>query len=275
VREPYIGVLIDGTFTQDFEYLKTIIRRLSVERNLTLELYLTNGATQRKFETTTIDAPFVSLSPYAFRELILSDSSRQRVFSAIAAQARDIFQFSSQQNPANQNIVSVMLEDNLDVGAYRKMRELASQQLDGAASFIRSTCLRCFSAQDRKSDADTAGDPREEHSVDRFGELKRGDGFSLDGVGFRYPGESTELGLTPEKLKELVSSGYSKGLRFFSLWRHNWQGADASGDNPHPTDRNYLPSTPEQEGFELSILRQGLVVEPVDEEELDSGLMAR
>ncbi len=275
VREPYIGVLIDGTFAQDFEYLKTVITRLSKERNLTMVLYLTNGATQRDFKTTTISAPFVRDSPLSFRVNILSNADMQRTFSGLAAQARDLFQFSSQQNPANQNFVSVMLEDNLDVRAYRKMRELAAQQLDGSASFVRSTCLRCVSPSDSGSDADTAGDAREEHTPAKFGELRAGDGFSLDGTGFRYPAESSELGVSPEELSGLIQAGFSRGLRYFGLWRHAWQGANASGDNPHPSERAYVASVPEQESFELSMLRLGLVPEPQEESELDSGVMSR
>jgi len=275
IREPYIGVLVDGTFSLDTEYLKTVISRLSVDRNLTLELYLTNGATQRAYDQTPIRAPFVTLAPLVFRSRIQFDEGLKREFSSIAARARDLFEYSKQQNPANQHIASVMLEDNLDVGAYRTMRELAAQQLDGTAGFIRSTCLRCVSPDDRGSDADTAGDPREEHKPDKMRELRRGDGFTLDGTGFRYPGESATLGISPDELKSLVQEGYAKGLRFFGLWRHNWQGAKQfSRDNPHPDERNYVASTPEQEAFELEVLRLGLIAEPSDDnEEADSGIL--
>lgn len=275
IREPYIGVLVDGTFNVDTEYLKTVISRLSVDRNLTVELYLTNGATQRLYDQTPIRAPFVTLNPLAFRSRIQFDEGLKREFSSIAARARDLFEYSKQQNPANQHIASVMLEDNLDVGAYRTMRELAAQQLDGTAGFIRSTCLRCVSPDDRGSDIDTAGDPREEHKPEKMRELRRGDGFTLDGAGFRYPGESSTLGISPEELKSLVQEGSTKGLRFFGLWRHNWQGAkESSRDNPHPDERNYVASTPEQEAFELEVLRLGLVAEPSDEnEEADSGVL--
>lgn len=275
IREPYIGVMIDGTFGLDTEYLKTIIARLSVDRNLTIELYLTNGATQRLYEKPLIRAPFVTIPPFAFRNKIQFDEGLKREFSSIAARARDVFEYSRQQNSANQHLVSVMLEDNLDVRAYRAMRELAAQQLDGTAGFIRSTCLRCVSSDDRESDIDTAGDPREEHKPDKMKELRRGDGFSLDGTGFRYPEESSALGISANELKGLIQEGYGKGLRYFALWRHNWQGAkEFARDNPHPDERNYIASTPEQEAFELEMLRLGLVAEPVDEDaDVDSGVV--
>ncbi|MEI6518166.1 MAG: hypothetical protein WCN89_05690, partial [bacterium] len=132
IREPYIGVLVDGTFGQDFEYLKTIIARLSVERNLTMVLYLTNGATQRR-RASKIDAPFVKIDPKIFRSEILSDQKLRGQFSALAAQARNILQYSLEQNPANQNLVSVMLEDNLELAAYRSMRDLARQEVGSLA----------------------------------------------------------------------------------------------------------------------------------------------
>ena len=275
IREPYIGVLVDGTFGQDFEYLKTIIARLSVERNLTMVLYLTNGATQRKWNETKIDAPFVKEDPKLFRGKILSDQKLRAQFSALAAQARNILQYSLEQNPANQNLVSVMLEDNLDLAAYQTMRDLARQEVGSLASFIRSTCLRCFDPKDEGSDADTDGDAREEHKLELFSVLKRGDAFSLDGVGFAYPGEGAEAGVSPEQLNANIQASYLRGLRFFGLWRHNWQGVVSDGNKLTPDKRSYLPSTPEQEAFELSMLRLGLFVEPApgDDDEQDGDVV--
>jgi len=273
IREPYIGVLIDGTFSQDFEYLRNIIARLSENRTLTLELYLTNGPTQRNGNPRGIEAPFLNNPPSAFRSLIMNSASAQSQFSALAAQARDIFQFSRGVNPANQHLVSVMLEDNLDVKTYSFMRQLAVQQLDDLAGFIRSTCVGCAQG-DREVDGDTAGDPREEHRVDTFAELKEGDGFTLDGVGFRYPGDSPGLGISSDRLKELITESDAKGVRFFGLWRHGWQGAlENSRDNPHPRDRTYIASTPLQESFEIEMLRLGLTPEVAEDVEQDSGLM--
>lgn len=275
IREPYIGVLVDGTFGRDFEYLKTIIARLSVERNLTMVLYLTNGATQRDWDTTKIDAPFVTKDPKLFRSEILFDQKLRGQFSALAAQARDILQYSLEQNPANQNLVSVMLEDNLDLAAYRSMRDLARQEVGSLASFIRSTCLRCIDSKDDGSDADTDGDAREEHKLELFSVLKRGDAFSLDGVGFAYPGEGAEAGVSPEQLNANIQASYLRGLRFFGLWRHNWQGVVSEGNKLTPDKRSYLPSTPEQEAFELSMLRLGLFVEPApgDDDEQDGDVV--
>ncbi len=275
IREPYIGVLVDGTFGLDFEYLKTIIARLSVERNLTMVLYLTNGATQRAWETTKIDAPFVTKDPKLFRSEILFDQKLRAQFSAIAAQARNILQYSLEQNPANQNLVSVMLEDNLDLTAYRSMRDLARQEVGSLASFIRSTCLRCFDSKDEGSDADTDGDAREEHKLELFSVLKRGDAFSLDGVGFAYPGEVAGVGVSPEQLSANIQASYLRGLRFFGLWRENWQGVVSEGNKLTPDKRSYLPSTPEQEAFELSMLRLGLFVEPApgDDDEQDGDVV--
>ena len=274
IREPYIGVLVDGTFGQDFEYLKTIIARLSVERNLTMVLYLTNGATQRR-RASKIDAPFIKIDPKIFRSEILFDQKLRGQFSALAAQARNILQYSLEQNPANQNLVSVMLEDNLDLAAYRSMRDLARQEVGSLASFIRSTCLRCFDPKDEGSDADTDGDAREEHNLELFSVLKRGDAFSLDGVGFAYPGEGAEAGVSPEQLNANIQASYLRGLRFFGLWRHNWQGVVSEGNKLTPDKRSYLPSTPEQEAFELSMLRLGLFVEPApgDDNEQDGNVV--
>lgn len=262
VREPYIGVLIDGTFGRDFSYLKDIIGRLSLDgRDLTLALYLSNGPTMRDWRTTPIDALFSRIDPAEFRASIRRNQQLRGQFLAVAAQARDLFLYNVAVNPGNNNVAIVMLEDNLDVAAYRSMRDLANEQLESIAGFVRNPCFKCFDG----NDDDTAGNPREEHQVDRFQILKDGDGYSLDGVSFRYPNGSGN-GVSAEQLSALLNQSVDKGLRYFGLWREEWQGVKQGTPNVRPVERTYVAPTPDEQEFEIQALRTGLFAESADEE---------
>lgn len=267
VRQPYIGVLIDGTFSRDFTYLQDIITRLSSGgRDLTLVLYLANGATQRK-PGTLIEAPFVREDPIAFRNLIRRTGGQlQAQYSQLARDARAIFEFSLETNPENTNIAIVMLEDNLDTEAYRVMLNLARAELDGIATIYRNPCEGCGVDG---SDDETLGQPREEHKVERFALLQSGDGFTLDGTGFEYPNGPRSPALSALELEDLLQDGYKKGLAYFGLWRYGWQGLVQGQGNPLPSTRTYVPSTPEEIDYEINVLRTGLP--PESEDETDTG----
>jgi hypothetical protein len=258
VREPHIGVLIDGTFGRDFAYLKDIITRLSADgRALTLVLYLSNGPTMRKWNETPIDQHiFARISPEEFRLQIRRNVTLRAEFLAVVLQAKDVFEHSAGLGAGNTNLAVVMLEDNLEVLSYRALREIAAEQLGSIAGFVRNPCVRCREG----NDDNTLGDPREEHALDRFGILKSGDGYSLDGVSFRYPsGEGS--GVTPEQLVNYLNESTRKGLRYFGLWREEWQGVKEGIPNKRPEERLYVASSPDQQAFEIEMLRTGLLTE--------------
>lgn len=262
VREPYIGVLIDGTFSRDFSYLKDVVTRLSAEgRELTLVLYLSNGPTMRKWEVTPIDQHiFARISPEEFRLQIRRNMSLRAEFFAVVLQAKDVFAHNLSLGPNNTNVAIVMLEDNLDVLAYRALREIAAEQLGPMAGFMRNPCIGCHPG----NDDDTLGDAREEHQLERFDILKAGDGYSLDGVGFRYPnGEGS--GVAADQVTDYIEESLRRGLRFFGLWQENWQGVRDGIPNKRPEDRTYLPSSPDQQAFEVELLRLGLIREDQEE----------
>jgi hypothetical protein len=265
VREPYIGVLIDGTFGRDFNYLKEIITRLSDDdRDLTVALYLSNGPTMRKWKETPIDEHiFARISPLEFREQIRWNMRLKAEFLAVAIQAKDVFNHNTSLNPGNSNVAIVMLEDNLDALSYRALREIGAEQVGSIAGFIRNPCVGCGV---EGSDDNTLGDPREEHAIDRFAILKQGDAYSLDGVGFRYPNSSGD-GVSPEQLDSMLKASVERRLRYFGLWRHEWQGVIEGVPNRRPQERNFIASNQDQLGFEIQALRTGLLEEAPPEEE--------
>jgi hypothetical protein len=217
----------------------------------------------RKGESTPVEALFSRIDPVAFRQRIRRDQQLRAQFLAVTLQAKEIFSYNQSLSQGNSNIAIVMLEDNLDVFSYRSMREIAAEQLGSLAGFIRNPCLGC--SEDKGSDDDTLGDPREEHQLDRFGILKRGDAYSFDGAGFRYPATEGD-GVPAERALEVMRSSFEKGLRYVGLWRHDWQGVKEGIANKATSERNYIPSNPDQQEFELQMLRTGLIVEAESEE---------
>jgi hypothetical protein len=266
IREPHIGVLIDGTFGRDYEYLKDIIRRLSGDgRQLALALYLSNGATQRRWRTTPINAPFVRINPEDFRQDIRRNVEIRAQYSEIAANARRIFDYNLSLNPRAKNFAVVMLEDNLDRESFRAMVQLANEQLNGVATIVRNPCESCGVAG---TEGDTLGYAREEHSVIGFLRLQQGDGFTLDGTGFSYPTEAQSTAVDPQQLTSLITDSYQKGLSYFGLWRAGWQGVSADGQNREPKARSYIASTADEMEFEIRALREGLPLEDAGDQDL-------
>ncbi len=259
IREPYVGILIDGTFGRDDAYLQSIIQRLSADgRQLVLALYLANGPTMRDYHVTSIDTPFSRIEPGSFRARIVEEFQLQESYAEVAVQARELFRFSQGVNPANKNIAVVMLEDNLNRSSYGVMREIARSALDGSNfTIVRNPCVGCF----RGNDGDSLGDASEEHQMSRFSLLMQGDGFSLDGTGFSYPEAAEQEGLSSAAVLQLMRDSVQRRLRYVGLWRAAWQGVVPGVDNLHPSQRSYRASNAAQRAFEIAVLREGLTEE--------------
>lgn len=259
VRDPYVGILIDGTFGRDFDYLRDIIFRLNADgRKLHLALYLSNGASQRQWRSTPIDAPFVKEDPFVFRRKIRRDAQVQAQYRALAADARGLFQYNLQVNPEATNYAVLMLEDNLDSESFRSMLNIAAAELEGSAVIVRNPCVGC---NVDGTTNETFGNLLEEHGVGRLIALKPGEGFTLDGSGFLYPGEAGNGDLKYDELLSSMNSAYRLNLSYYGLWRENWQGVVKGRPNPHPSKRAYGAPTVDEMELEIRALREGLPVE--------------
>ncbi len=270
VQEPYIAVLVDGTFGNDFGYLRELITRLNADgRNLHLGLYLANGPAQRRYRNPPYEAPFVRTSPEEFRrEIRRSNSDAQIQYLNIIADARRLFEYNILTNPKAKNYAIVMLEDNLDRDSFRAMSNLAREQLEAVATIVRNPCKGCYDGNDDES----LGYAVEEHLVERFELLKGGDGYTLDGQSFAYPTEITVgKAVTPEQLISLLKGAYQRNLRYFGLWRHSWQGTGEGVPLTDPKSRVYTPSNPDEMEFEIQAIRAGLpVVNSDDDVQVDA-----
>ena len=258
IREPYISVLIDGTFANDFDYIENIIKRLSADgRRLTLGLYISNGPTMRIWDKTPIRTDFSTTEPSEFRYLIQADETVRNQYAELVNIAQRLFEFNLLTNRSNKNIAVPMLEDNLDRDSYLAARSIAATQLDSLVKFARNPCEGCYSG----NNGEALGDILEEHRTSYLNQLSTGDGFTLDGLGFTYPDTTGQTGLTPQKLNELIDATLQQSLAYFGLWRHGWQGVIPRTANVHPDKRNYIPSTDAEAEFEITTLRRGLTVE--------------
>jgi hypothetical protein len=257
VHEVYLGVLTDGTFSFDAAYLEDVLTRLATAgRTITLALYLTNGSTMRDWKTTQITAAFDQYDPVAFRELIRFHAPTQKIFRDLTARVKPIFLKNKALGSSNTNLVSVMLEDNLDRDSYITMRDQARSVLGDVAKFIRNPCVNCGVDG---TDPDTVGDPLEVHSPDLMSTLQNGDGLTLDGTGYSFPGETGSTQPKIGSFAEVADEALSKKLGYFGLWRAERQGLGAgSNKNVLPENRNYEVPTEDQARQEIEILRQGL-----------------
>lgn len=254
IRDLYLGVLVDGTFSFDTEYLESVIRRLnSGGRALTLGVYLTNGATPRQWDRTPIRAPFTTISPERFRSLVFSDPATRETVRALAERILPALDLNRGLSPHNRNVVSVMLEDNLDAESYRAMRTLVQPTVGDRAVFIRNPCF-CY----RGSDFDPQGDPLETHllSNEWLNRLGDGDGLTLDGVGFRFPAEPISSQRSLAEVERLLDDLRVRRLAYVGLWREQRQGI--TPEMPHPDQRTYEVPTEEQSRYEIELLRYGL-----------------
>lgn len=251
----FLGVLADGTFSWDAGYFSFVLRRLAQgDRSLTLEVYLTNGSAMRQFKNTAVDAPFAQIEPREFRSLIRFDGSLRSEFQRLVRRVIPLLDLNLRLNSRNKNYVVVMLEDNLDRDSYQAMRGLAQELIGTRATFLRNPCPGCYEGNDIES----LGDGLELHRLQDFARLSVRDGYSLDGIGYSYPEDAADERPTLSEVIDLARIAYERNLRFFALWRHEWQGVRSGTSLLHPDERSYQVPTEEQALHDIEVLRHGL-----------------
>lgn len=252
VQQLYLGVLIDGTFGRDFNYLSSVVRRVAREkRSLILVVYLSNGSTMRS-EESQVNAPFSEFIPEEFRSRIQNDPAVQNTYVEIIKPVVPILQLNRRLNESNRNFVVVMLEDDLDDPSYLKMRSLAQSVIGNRATFIRNPHGKLPG-----STSSGLGDPIESHDLSQIETLGIQDGFSLDGIGHALPNEEPNL-ISYEDARELAVTAASRGLRYFGLWRFERQGNDRTGASLPVNERSFEIPTEEDLQAEIDLLRAGL-----------------
>jgi hypothetical protein len=211
-----------------------------------------------EIDTTTIETAFSWINPVTFRNLIQYDGEVRDTFQQIVRAASPIWELNSQLNPMNRNIGIVMLEDNLDRRSYQAMRQIAQSVSPSTVEFLRNPCPGCF----RGNDSDSGGDRVELHAPANIESLGFGDGYTLDGIGYGYPGARAEGEWDLETLKRFLDQSVSQGVSFFGLWRASRQG-NYSKVFAHPDERVYEVPSLDQVQIDIELLRHGL--RPIEE----------
>jgi hypothetical protein len=257
VMNLYLGVLVDGTFTTDYEYLSSVVRRLNAQdRTLTLALFFSNGSAMRMHEESFPGGLFNIVEPGNFRYLIQNEPKVQSMLKRAIAKALPVFDLNSSLSPKNLNFAIPMLEDNLDNESYVAMRRVTRAALQGRAEVMRNPCPGCYS--DGRNNADPLGSGLESHNPDDISRLSPKDGLTLDGTGFLYPGESSPWGIPIEAVKTLKELAIDRNLRYFGLWRAGRQGLANTTTKTPPSERTYEVPTDEHATAEIDLLRHGL-----------------
>lgn len=248
----FLGVLVDGTFGSNLSNLVSAVDAINrKEQRVLLVLYLTNGSTQRGYATTSISAPFVKIKPEEFRIKIQYDESTRQQFRQMVFSLTPIINSIVARNPLNEIIAIPMLEDNLDAASYFAMRGIIQAELGSKVTIMRNPCLGCYPG----NDDDTLGDGRESHNPDDILLLGPRDALTLDGIGFSYPDEGADpLLLSAESVDRLAKLVEQRQLKYFGLWRSDWQGNPSSGALLSPDQRFYRPIPDKYRSFVSDLL---------------------
>jgi|GEM_PF-4749155 len=250
IKNIYLSVLIDGTFGLNLEYFKEVLYRLNTNnRKIYLSIYLSNGSTMRRFDTTKINTAFSKIDPIKFREKILTNKQLQNSFISYIENANIIFQFNKELNSNNINNAVVMLEDNLDLKSYKFLYNLSKDLLVKGTLITRNPCPKCYQG----NNDDSLNSILELHDPNHIERLEAGDGFTIDGTGIKY---NNSNGLTDLEIKSLLDIAKEKKLRYFGLWRKERQGIGKGFI--HPDNREYEIPNQNQIENEINLLRYNL-----------------
>lgn len=260
IQKVHIGILADGTFGWDPQYLKSLLTRIAESgRDLSLTLYVSNGSTQRVLENSAITESFPQLAPEQFREAIRFDPVVRSQFATLVRRVIPIFVFNRSMNSSAQNYIVPMLEDNLDAAAFQSVKEITEQEIGDLAVIVRNPCIGCYSG----NDFTRFGLPLELHGMENLNLLRPGDSFSLDGTGYRIENDTGALphAISEEAVRELLNLAKRLPLRYLGLWRSDRQGIvpPTKGEPPRPPrERIYVPPSELLKEIERGFFRYGL-----------------
>ena len=233
-----VNYLIDGSFGEDDAFLIRHISDLSQDRQLTVILYLSNGAAQRIWKKTRVHGFGTDISPTEFRTRMVSDNTLRDRYHAIVARAVQI----GTHVPTNVSFVLVpALEDNLDDQTFNNMLDLTQQVAGTAVQYGRSACPDCVPGS---GSAVPLGVLLELHIV-QPSLVTPNAIVSNDGFSYRLPDGSP--GTETLQLDDLIAlkAAAANAGDMFILWTAEFQGVpditvSANAALSSPDARTYL-----------------------------------
>lgn len=252
IKNVAINVLCDSSFGGNFHIVEEVIEKLNSRgRKCYLLLYLTNGPSQRKYTTTSIDGFGTKISPEEFRDRIQSDASFQVRYRAIAAQAASLALLNMQHGGVSR--IVPQLEDNQTDTSFGAMWSLLRGIVPAEIQLGRNPCKQCWPGNGEEIPEAFF---KEEHVHGAALPQQAAGVVSNDGMTFYLPGQSTQYQPQAElsQLSPALLKAGSLGS-WFILWNAKFQGLPGV-QTPAADQRNYaMPTQAEKESI-ISFLRQ-------------------
>lgn len=246
-------VLVDGSFGDDQEFLKHLIRTVVRHGSrLDLYLYLTNGPWQRRDEQLPDRGFATHLPPEEFRVLIQSDEQFREAFRTHVRNLVPVFSFAVEQG-VRLNLLPA-LEDNLDAPSARAIEALVVEAVPPSIPYRlgRNPCRGCYKGNDT-SVPDGLFEDQHIHSLCNGVRVSNGL-VSNDGETFRFPGEAFDADLEFEDMFLFAKRAAEKSNSFV-LWKGEFQGRALDGAFIDPADRQYVVPNEPQQALLLDFLR--------------------
>jgi hypothetical protein len=248
-----LAVLMGGTFGSNSYVVTRLIEEFNKNgRRCHLLLYLTDGASQRRFKNTAINAFGTRISPEEFRDRIQSDEAFQAEYLRIAEEAVPLLDLNARLGGLSR--VVPQLEDNQSDASFGAMWSLIKPVVSTSfnTQIGRNPCVQCW--PDNGSEIPD-GFFREQHIHGGMPDVTFGV-VSNDGMDYFLPGQTSEFQPQTE-LPNLSPAMIESGARgnWFVLWSAKFQGLGAPPIKA-PSERDYaLPTQAERETL-VSFLRQ-------------------
>lgn len=241
--------LIDGRFSYDDDFIIEHINTLAENRRLTVILYLSNGAAQRRSDKSVPNAFAAGISSAGFRSRIVSDKTLRDQYRGVVQRAMNI----KAQVPSEVRFIFVPgLEDNLSLDAFRSMLALTQEVAGKEVDYARSAC-GCSSGSDTRTPSELM---KEAHTGRSNHGVWQGI-VTNDGVPFRFAYERSNGASSLAKLNKIEEASKRQGNAFI-FWTSEYQGLPTQGkkySTPTPNKRNYAMPTARERNELIMALR--------------------
>ena len=254
-----LSVVVDNSFSFDEAFLFQAVDALtSGGRRLFLHVYLLNGPSQRKYDTTPVLGSFTRVEPKRFRELLFSNARVERIVRKLVDRVTPAMVYALNKG-AVVNLVP-MLEDNLQRRSFNRLSEIILDELPAGLEVAlgRNPCPRCYPGNDDYVPTGFFAEHHPELPALRFD--------VVDGV---MSNDGVDVGFTPGEVGGRVQSlATIAGLRdtataqnsLFLFWNAEYQGLQSSrsgisGTAVSPTDRPYAVPTQVEKNAIIQLLR--------------------
>jgi len=245
IKNVVINVLIDGSFGINEPHLNHLVHILGSQgRKVHLIVYLSNGASQRSWQSTQVNGIGTHVKPEVWRNRIkVNDSGIKNQFSELIITFKRTFE--TVRSFGGEVRFCPALEDNLDNGSFVILAGWIQEAMNyigfGDSKIVRNPCPNCYPGN---SPDVPNGFLREAH-VTNPNSFNHADGVvSNDGKDWVVNGGTSTYSNGFVNIFDLISVRNKAGQsnNWFVLWNAGAQGLDEEATAP--SKRNYKPYSP-------------------------------